>query len=125
MPDPQIALPQEDGRVFYDMAAQNNPCFRCGLCCRHYRLSFYHGELDSQPGGTVPAELATSVTPFRACMRGTEQGQGRCIALGESGQCTIYEHRPSPCREFPAFLADGQRNPECLRLQTLYGLTAE
>ncbi len=120
MRDSQFSLPQEDGRVFYDMADHDNPCFGCGLCCRHYRVSFYFGELDSQPGGIVPADLTVAVPPFRACMKGTEHGQGRCVAQQDDGRCSIYAQRPSVCREFPAFLDDGQINPECLRLQALY-----
>ncbi|HLO63888.1 MAG TPA: YkgJ family cysteine cluster protein [Azonexus sp.] len=118
----QIPLPQSDGRVFYDMAAEDNPCFGCGACCYHYRVSFYHGELDTQPGGFVPSELTSPVTPFLACMRGTQSGQGRCIALRDDGRCAIYNQRPSTCREFRAFQEDGLRHPECERLRQLYGI---
>lgn len=100
-------------------AIPNHPCAGCGACCRYPRVSFYHGELDSQPGGYVPADLTSPLPPFRACMKGTEMGQGRCIAFGDDGLCTIYERRPSVCREFPTHLEDGTVNPECLRLKTL------
>jgi len=120
----QIPLMQEDGRVFYDMAENDNPCFGCNACCRHYRVSFYHGELDSQPGGYVPAHLTQPVTPFLACMQGTASGHGRCIALQTDGRCAIYPQRPSTCREFRAILDDGQFNPECLRLRSLYNISA-
>ncbi len=118
----QIPDPQADGRVFYDMAAADNPCFDCGACCYHYRVSFYHGELDTQPGGFVPAHLTSPVSPFLACMRGTETGRGRCIALHNDGRCAIYSQRPSTCREFQAFLADGSPHPECQRLREHYGI---
>ncbi len=118
----QTATATEDGRVHYDMADGGNPCFGCGACCRHFRVSFYHGELDTQPGGYVPAALTVPVTPFHACMKGTESGKGRCVAYGEDGRCAIYPLRPSACREFPAFLEDGSMNPECLRLRALYGI---
>lgn len=121
----QIVVRTEDGRVHYDMAETDNPCFGCGLCCRHFRVSFYHGELDTQPGGCVPAELTAPVTPFRTCMKGTEHGGGRCVALQDDGRCGIYEKRPSVCREFPAFMADGSLNPECVRLRRLYGIVGE
>ena len=122
MKETQTLIRTGDGRVFYDMANDGNPCFGCGACCSHFRVSFYHGELDTQPGGIVPAELAAPVTPFRACMKGTEAGQGRCIALGADGRCSIYEKRPSVCREFPVFMEDGRMNPECLRLRAMYGI---
>ena len=102
----------------------DSPCHGCGVCCRYFRISFYHGELDSQPGGYVPADLSVPLTPFRACMKGTEMGNGRCIAQAEDGSCTIYQNRPSVCREFPAFMEDGTLNPECIRLKRMFGLTA-
>jgi Fe-S-cluster containining protein len=121
----QTATPTEDGRTYYDMAEQGNPCFGCGCCCRHFRVSFYHGELDTQPGGYVPAALTQQVTPFRACMKGTEAGRGQCVARQDDGRCAIYDKRPSVCREFPAYLEDGSMNPECLRLRALYGIAPE
>lgn len=102
-----------------------DPCHDCGLCCQHFRISFYHGELDSQPGGYVPADLVSQLTPFRACMRGTESGGGRCIALDDRGRCGIYAQRPSVCRDFPALLPDGQRNPACVSLRAQHGKPAE
>jgi Fe-S-cluster containining protein len=120
-PSTQTIIRTADGRTWYDMTEAGNPCYECGLCCRYFRVSFYHGELDSQPGGHVPSDMTSPVTPFLACMKGTEHGQGRCIALRSDGRCDIYPQRPSPFREFPAFLADGSINPECLRLRALYG----
>jgi Fe-S-cluster containining protein len=118
----QIANLTEDGRVYYDMTGTENPCSGCGACCRHFRVSFYQGELDTQPGGHVPADLATPVTPFRVSMIGTESGFGSCIALQADSRCGIYENRPSVCREFPAIMPDGSLNPECARLRALYGI---
>lgn len=117
----QVAIAMEDGRVFYDLSGPDNPCLSCGACCRHFRVSFYYGELDTQPGGTVPADMTKQVSPFRACMKGTEHG-GRCIALGEDGHCDIYANRPSVCREFPVFMPDGTMNADCLRLRAIYGV---
>jgi len=122
MNDSQIATLTEDGRIYYDMTGKDNPCDGCNACCRHFRVSFYHGELDSQPGGHVPADLAVQITPFRACMKGTESGQNRCIALQSGGRCSIYEHRPSVCREFPVFMPDGTMNTECMRLRVIYSI---
>jgi Fe-S-cluster containining protein len=117
----------EDGRVFIDMPSDDtNPCLNCGACCSHFRISFYSGETDALPGGFVPDELVTPLGPFRVCMKGTEQGHGRCVALlGEIGQsigCAIYANRPTPCREFPVWEEDGSPNPACQRLRTAIGL---
>ncbi len=117
-------MPTEDGRIYYDMAGVNNPCTGCSICCRHFRVSFYCGELDTQPGGHVPADMTVKISPFRACMKGTESGLGRCIALQNDGLCGIYAQRPSVCREFPVFMEDGSMNPDCLRLRALHGIDA-
>ena len=108
------------------MTNPDNPCISCGACCAHYRVSFYCGELEDGLGGTVPAALATQVSPTKACMRDTETG-GRCAALvGELGQpgiaCRIYAQRPTPCREFANWFEDGTPNPACQRLRARIGL---
>jgi len=127
VPAIQILSFQDDNRVFIDMPdSPENPCLSCGACCAHFRVSFYCGELSDGSGGIVPAELTSQLTPMLVCMQGTETG-GRCIALrGELGRpgiaCSIYAHRPSPCREFPAWLPDGTANPDCQRLRAKHGL---
>lgn len=107
--------------------ASYNPCLSCGACCAHFRVSFYCGEIAGEGGGIVPPELVSQVGPLRACMKGTEYGKARCIALrGELGQegihCAIYEQRPSPCREFTTWMPDGSPNPDCQRLRLALGL---
>ena len=58
-----------------------------------------------QDNGT-PDELTEKLDYHRVAMRGTNQQQPYCIALqGEIGKrvaCTVYDNRPSPCREFDA-----------------------
>ncbi|MDK7055560.1 YkgJ family cysteine cluster protein, partial [Escherichia coli] len=79
-----------------------NPCMTCGACCAYFRVSFYWAEADDA-GGLVPSALTEPLTPFLRCMSGTNQRQSRCAALsgdiGDAVHCTIYENRPSPCRE--------------------------
>jgi Fe-S-cluster containining protein len=104
----------------------------CGACCAHFRVSFYWGESDLAQGGTVPPDLTEDLTPFRCCMKGTNQQHPRCAALqgeiGASVRCTIYEDRPSPCREFGVdWSADGLRfTPEelarCTQARAAWGL---
>ena len=90
------------------------PCADCGVCCRSFRVSFYHGEPQ------VPAEMTVQITPFLACMKGTEHGSGPCIALRDN-LCSIYSNRPSICRDFPAVI-DGARNPKCVELRAKFGI---
>ncbi len=106
----------------------DHPCQPCGACCSHFRVSFYHGELDDMPFGMVPVALTEKLNDTRACMKGTSQKQPRCIALsGTPGQftaCTIYAQRPTPCREFNAWDDNGQPNADCQRLRAGLGLAA-
>jgi Fe-S-cluster containining protein len=60
------------------------------------------------------------------CMKGSNQVPRRCTALiGEVGKqvaCSIYENRPTPCREFAVYLDDGTPNPKCDELRAGIGL---
>ncbi len=98
-----------------------NPCVSCGACCAHFRVSFYWTESDDVPGGIVPSALTERVNLHMRCMSGTQGHPPRCVALsGEVGvkvACTIYENRPSPCREFDIYEPDGTLNPRCLKLR--------
>lgn len=103
-----------------------NPCLDCGMCCVHFRVSFYWGEADDAPGGFVPAGLTEKLNPHLRCMQGTNQEPRRCVALeGQPGGqvfCTIYDRRPTPCREFPSHEADGSPNGKCNELRARIGL---
>lgn len=107
-------------------AAQPSPCLDCGACCASFRVSFYWGESDEHPGGTVPAALTTPVAPMRLAMRGTDRTTPRCTALdgeiGRSVSCRIYARRPSPCREFNWHGEQGEHNERCNRARQRHGL---
>ncbi len=125
----QVALPASRRRTAANDDIHTNPCLSCGACCAHFRVSFYCGEIAGEEGGTVPPDLVSQVGPLRACMKGTEYGGQRCVALrGEVGQegthCAIYEQRPSPCRDFPAWEEDGAPNPDCQKVRAKFGLAA-
>lgn len=102
------------------------PCIECGACCASFRVSFYWGETDAAPGGTVPSTLTTVVSPHRVAMRGTEKNPVRCIALegtvGKNVRCNIYPSRSSTCREFMASWEDGNHNPRCDHARAKHGL---
>ncbi len=103
-----------------------NHCTACGACCATYRVTFYCGETDDFPGGSVPSALTEMVTPIMACMRGTGSQPPRCIALvgeiGRSVSCAIYEQRPSPCREFAPLAAVGRGDEACNEARRRHGL---
>ena len=72
----------DEDRLFTDMAdSLDNPCTSCGGYCAHFRVSFYCGELSAGLGGMVPVELTSKINHMMTCMKGTEKGHGRCIAL--------------------------------------------
>ena len=103
-----------------------NPCQGCGACCAAYRVSFYNGEVDDFPGGSVPADLVEGLGSHHACMRGTASAPVRCLALlgdiGKSVSCAIYEFRPSPCREFAPFASLGRIDERCNDARRKHGL---
>lgn len=80
-------------------------CQACGACCAAYRVQFGVYELD-EAGGGVPAGLTETVNGNTCRMRGTGEVPIRCVALsgtvGVNVGCTIYHHRPAPCRELTA-----------------------
>ena len=82
-------------------------CQSCGACCASLRVDFHPAELAGGAfawGLGVPVEMTVPVTPAIVRLCGTDASPPRCVALaGEVGvvvQCTIYDVRPSPCREF-------------------------
>lgn len=107
-------------------AILDNPCLRCGACCAYFRVSFYWSEADPAAGGTVPPELTERLNPYRAAMRGTLHPPMRCACLdgriGETVSCSIYEQRPSPCRELDPWDENGQPDEKCSRARAAHDL---
>ncbi|PHM40630.1 hypothetical protein Xszus_00302 [Xenorhabdus szentirmaii] len=104
---------------------QDNPCINCGACCAFFRVSFYWAEAEDG-GGTVPVSTTEKLNHFMRCMKGTNEPHPRCINLcGEVGQsvfCSIYDKRPSPCREFSHAWETDDYNEHCDRARAAYGL---
>lgn len=98
----------------------NLDCQQCGACCVTYRVAFYWAEADDAPGGHVPVAFTETLRPNVRCMQGTSATKPRCVALnGDVGRqvgCSIYEQRPTPCRE----VMPG--DPQCLRARQAHGL---
>lgn len=100
-----------------------NPCQACGACCAAFRVDFHPAEL---AGGAyawrngVPPTLVVALTPAMVRLQGTDAAAPRCVALdGEIGvavACTIYDGRPSPCREFDT------GHEACARARRRHGL---
>ncbi len=105
-----------------------HPCQTCGACCASYRVGFYWREAESlDHDHAVPPGLWEDLTSVKRCMKGTaSKHQPRCVALvgriGEQVNCSIYSHRPSPCREFEASYEFGVQNERCDQARAKHGL---
>ncbi len=106
----------------------SSACQSCGACCGYFRVSFYWREAEQEDRPfPVPKNLTEDVSSHLRCMKGTNQKHyNRCVALegkiGESVGCSIYHHRPTPCREFRESYVDGTKNPKCDEARAAYGL---
>lgn len=99
-------------------------CQSCGACCASLRVDFHPAELAGGAfawGDGVPPTMTQPVTPIILRMRGTDAMPPRCVALvgevGVSVHCSIYDARPSPCREFDI------EHAACARARRQCGLT--
>ena len=100
----------------------SHPCRTCGACCSTWAVQFERREAK----GPLRAYVVAAATPKHVVMAGTETEPARCSCLtgvvgGRSG-CSIYAHRPSPCREVLASLEDGHRDPTCDEARARHGL---
>lgn len=100
-------------------------CQSCGACCASFRVDFHPAELARGAfawGPGVPLPMTVPVTPATVRMRGSDAFEPRCVALaGEVGKavvCSIYDGRPSPCREFDT------SDDACARARRNHGLPA-
>jgi Fe-S-cluster containining protein len=103
-----------------------NPCLSCGACCAFYRASFYWSEAEGYTPGGVPLKMTKKLDDFRLMMIGTGGSAPRCIALlgdiSRSVRCSIYERRPSICREFEPSWQNNTSNPRCDKARLAWGM---
>lgn len=108
------------------MSTKLHPCQSCGACCSIYRVAFDQDETIS--GNRVPRDLAFRVDSKTLAMKTTRPGSQRCVALaghiGKNVSCSIYQNRPSPCRNFTASFEDGLHHPRCDEARLARGLPA-
>ena len=103
-----------------------HPCVTCGACCNYFKVQFSHYECEDS-SYFVPSELTYPVVNSdKLVMQGTYKKDPRCIALsGEVGKevrCTIYERRPSCCRDFTASYEEGEKNHRCDQARVAKGM---
>lgn len=103
-----------------------HPCISCGACCNNYKVQFHRYECLSDDF-LVPEELTYPViNSDKLVMIGTNKKDPRCIALqgvvGEKVSCSIYDRRPSCCRDFKASYEDGKQDLRCDQARIAKGL---
>ena len=107
-----------------EVMIEQNPCKLCGACCLGYQASFYWAEADDATRGGVPVRMTIRVGLFRRAMR--RGPDGRCIALhgapGHRVSCTIYNRRPSVCRNFEPAWQEGSGDSRCNESRARLGL---
>jgi len=103
-----------------------NPCMSCGACCACFRTSLYWTESDLASPDGVPHCLTDHLQNHFLVMKGTDIPVPRCIALsgsiGGPVRCTIYEHRPTACRNFAPSWEDNALNERCDKARCKWGL---
>lgn len=105
-----------------------HPCLSCGACCASFRVAFYWREAEpSEHESAVPKNLWEDITERHRCMKGTNnKHHPKCVALsgqiGEAAKCSIYNNRPSPCRDFEASFESGEKNERCDYARAKHGL---
>lgn len=104
---------------------RDHPCMTCGACCAYFRVWFQSFEKNPE-SFNVPENLTIKLQNNASAMKGTNKKDPRCIALigtiGESVACSIYEHRPSCCRNFVASFENGRVNVRCDEARISKGL---
>lgn len=105
-----------------------HPCLKCGACCAAFRVSFHIKETLKGGLWQAPITMTEEGGGTWSSMKGTNhKHRPACAALegtiGKNVGCTIYENRPSPCRNFLASFEDGVHRPRCDEARTKHGLT--
>jgi uncharacterized protein len=134
-PSPSADLASETSRrvALEEYPPVLHPCVTCGACCGVFRASFYWAEAEERG---LDSDSYEQVSPFMAAFKNTmsptSDGQGvkvRCCNLegriGDKVSCSIYEKRPSCCRDFDASYQDGvTREERCDRARAEFALPA-
>lgn len=103
-----------------------SPCETCGACCAFFRVVFPTIEIDGGKTLAVPMGVSSIFDVSQSVMNGTEKKSPRCMALkgtvGSGVTCTIYENRPSTCRNFKKSWENNTGNFLCDRARSVFGL---
>ena len=91
-----------------------------------FQIDFSRQDLASFQNDGVPEDMTVSLTPTLIRMRGTDEAPPRCVALdgriGDRVRCTIYNRRPSQCRDFAPYASLGMGDEACDQARRRHGL---
>lgn len=87
----------------HEQAFQIVDCTRCANCCKTMNVKFSDDDIER-----IAGHLEMPIAEFTETYLETDKDDGLCRArekpcpfLGEDDRCTIYEVRPTVCREYP------------------------
>ncbi len=90
-------------------------CAKCGACCEGLDVDLVWSDQ------SVPEDMTERTTDNIDLFKMRQNKDGSCVALcgniGKSVSCSIYENRPSVCREFEP------GNLQCQQSRRFIGLT--
>jgi len=72
------------------------PCGTCSACC-YFKIVDFDPRLE--PSANLARLRYVQDEDKEGWARLEKRSDGACVHLGEKG-CSVYEHRPAPCREF-------------------------
>ena len=96
-------------------------CTECAHCCKTMQVEVNAADIDR-----LAAHLALSKPAFAKRYLRTAEDNAKvintvpCPFLGEDNRCTVYEHRPEACREFPFLDKPDFRSRSLLMLTNLH-----
>lgn len=99
--------PDDVAGELHEQAFQSLDCTRCANCCKTLNITFNDDDIArvSQHLGISSDDL---VSEHLEEVDGSLQTRDKpCPFLGDDDHCTIYEIRPTVCREYPYTNKDG------------------
>ncbi|MBN1488542.1 MAG: YkgJ family cysteine cluster protein [Phycisphaerae bacterium] len=93
-------------RRFGDQAAAQINCLACGACCRDIVVPLTDGEITAMAAAVGLSEPVFTERYVRPIDEHPKAIDAKPCPFQTGTRCTIYEHRPVPCRGYPYIGSD-------------------
>ena len=95
--------PDELAGELHEQAFQIVDCTRCANCCKTLNITFDDEDIERSDGRLNMPTAKFMRRTWKPMMRMAryKARQKPCPFLGDDDRCTIYEVRPTVCREYP------------------------